>query len=200
MQARLNADMQDSLAGRLRFARKARKWTQEKLAAESNVNQSDISKIERGETLRPTSLLALATALQCNPYWLDTGDGEPFASGGASALPPLTGSGGQLPSTKEISPRDAVLALGKMLLGHDSADRDMASALLKNLALQPERAAEFADKLEGLLGGRWHRPADVQPKSRVMRSARIYQFPVRNVTKSGECHGLYESHVYGREV
>lgn len=75
MQARLNRGMQDSLANRLKYARKARGWTQEKLSAESGVKQSDISKIERGDTLRPTGLLALATALRCNPYWLETGDG-----------------------------------------------------------------------------------------------------------------------------
>lgn len=68
--------MHDTLAARLKFARKARHWTQEKLSAVSGVKQSDISKIERGDTLRPTGLLALATALQCNPYWLETGDGE----------------------------------------------------------------------------------------------------------------------------
>lgn len=68
--------MQDTLAGRLRHARKARGWTQERLSAESGVRQSDISKIERGDTLRPTGILALANALGCDPYWLDTGDGE----------------------------------------------------------------------------------------------------------------------------
>ena len=92
MQARLNSDMQDTLAGRLKHARKAREWTQGKLASESGVNQSDISKIERGDTLRPTGLLALANALGVSPYWLDTGDGDMLPS---NPTTPQTWDGGE---------------------------------------------------------------------------------------------------------
>lgn len=153
MQARLNADMHDSLAGRLRFARKDRKWTQEKLAAESGVNQSDISKIERGDTLRTTSLLALATAPQCNPYWLDTGDGEPFANGATLTMPAMQVSGGDLPAEKAISLRDAIKVLGQALDGHDEMDREAAAIFLRKLTMDPSKADDVADKLEGLLGG-----------------------------------------------
>jgi SOS-response transcriptional repressor LexA len=66
--------MSQTLAHRLKSARKARDWTQEDLAKRSGVLQSDISKIERGQTLRPLGLLALASALQCDPYWLETGN------------------------------------------------------------------------------------------------------------------------------
>jgi phage repressor protein C with HTH and peptisase S24 domain len=69
--------MRDStLAQRLKHARKERGLTQQQLSEASGVNQSDISKIERGETLRPTGLLSLAMAMKCNPYWLETGDGK----------------------------------------------------------------------------------------------------------------------------
>lgn len=64
----------ETLAKRLKHARELRGWTQTQLAQESGVKQSDISKIERGDTLKPTGLLALARALQVVPEWLDAGD------------------------------------------------------------------------------------------------------------------------------
>jgi len=76
MQWGLNASMSQTLAQRLRAARKDRDWTQEDLAKRSGVLQSDISKIERGQTLRPLGLLALASAPQCDPFWLETGNGQ----------------------------------------------------------------------------------------------------------------------------
>jgi phage repressor protein C with HTH and peptisase S24 domain len=66
----------DTLAKRVKFARKFRKLSQDQLAELSGLRQPDISKIERGEILKTTGLLALARALQCSPNWLDTGDGE----------------------------------------------------------------------------------------------------------------------------
>jgi len=68
--------MLDTLSQRVKFVRKHRDMTQAELSKASGVHQSDISKIERGETLKPTGLLALARALNCNAHWLDTGDGE----------------------------------------------------------------------------------------------------------------------------
>lgn len=50
--------------------------TQKEAQEASGVSQSDISKIERGDTLRPVGLLALARAYRVNPDWLDTGNGE----------------------------------------------------------------------------------------------------------------------------
>lgn len=76
----------DTLAQRAKGARKHRKLTQVQAAAASGVNQSDISKIERGETERPQGLLALARAYGCSPHWLDTGDGAaPWQQSGAAA-------------------------------------------------------------------------------------------------------------------
>ena len=75
MQGRINSTV-DTLAQRLKFARKERKLSQTQLAELAGVAQPDISKIERGETLKPTGLLALARALRVNAYWLDVGDGE----------------------------------------------------------------------------------------------------------------------------
>lgn len=67
----------DTLAQRAKAARRFRKLTQVQVAQRAAVNQSDISKIERGETLRPAGLLQIARAYECDPHWLDTGDGTP---------------------------------------------------------------------------------------------------------------------------
>lgn len=75
MQLRLTSAM-DTLAERVKAARKYSGLTQAALAKASGANQSDISKIERGEIERTTYLIGLATALKCDPRWLDTGDGN----------------------------------------------------------------------------------------------------------------------------
>jgi phage repressor protein C with HTH and peptisase S24 domain len=67
----------DNLAKRLKAARLAKDFTQVELAKRSGVKQSDISKLERGDTLKTTAVLALARALDCDANWLDTGDGAP---------------------------------------------------------------------------------------------------------------------------
>lgn len=74
MQGGLNGAM-NSIAARAVAARKYAKMTQKQAEAASGVKQSDISKIERGDTERPAGLLALARAYHVDPNWLDTGDG-----------------------------------------------------------------------------------------------------------------------------
>lgn len=76
MQARFNAAM-DTLAKRLKTARARLELTQTKLAALSGVKQSDVSKIERGAIRKTTAIPTLARALQCDPHWLQTGEGTP---------------------------------------------------------------------------------------------------------------------------
>jgi len=86
---RLNIVM-NTLAARAKHARLKAGLTQTQAAAASGVKQSDISKIERGETLRPVGLLALARAYGVNAHWLDTGDGamvHDAGSGNISAAP-----------------------------------------------------------------------------------------------------------------
>jgi transcriptional regulator with XRE-family HTH domain len=75
----------DTLAQRVKAARKHAGLTQEQAVKLSGVTQSDISKIERGKTLRPVGLIHLARAFNCDPYWLDTGNGfAPWEIGGAT--------------------------------------------------------------------------------------------------------------------
>jgi SOS-response transcriptional repressor LexA len=65
----------DTLAKRLRFLRKERGLNQETLAQMSGLEQSLISKLERGVIQRTTGMVSLAQALRCRPEWLDSGDG-----------------------------------------------------------------------------------------------------------------------------
>jgi len=82
----------DTLAKRLRFLRKERGLSQERLAELSGIEQSLLSKLERGVIQRTTGMVALAKALGCIPEWLDTGDG-PMEPGHATVnitLPGIT--------------------------------------------------------------------------------------------------------------
>jgi SOS-response transcriptional repressor LexA len=65
----------ETIAKRALAARKFAKMTQKQAEAASGVKQSSISKIERGDTSRTLSLLALARVYRADPNWLDTGDG-----------------------------------------------------------------------------------------------------------------------------
>ena len=65
----------DTIGKRARAARKFAGMTQTQAAKASGVLQSDISKIERGDTERSTGLIALARAYGVDPTWLDSGDG-----------------------------------------------------------------------------------------------------------------------------
>lgn len=76
----------DTLGKRLRHARKERDLTQDQLEAASGVRQSDISKLERGESNTTTGLVKLAKALGCSAEWLDTGNGAIWESGPATAI------------------------------------------------------------------------------------------------------------------
>lgn len=67
----------DTLAKRLKFARKRCGLNQEQLAELSGIGQSVISKIERGDIQKTTGIVALSKALDCSPLWLETGDDEP---------------------------------------------------------------------------------------------------------------------------
>lgn len=76
MQVRLNRHMDrfsSTLAERVRRKRKALGISQEQLAKKSGLKQPDISKIERGDIQKTTGIVGLARALNCDPYWLETG-------------------------------------------------------------------------------------------------------------------------------
>ena len=72
MQMRIIGSM-ETLAERLKFARKRSGLSQEQLAKLAHIGQAIVSKIERGSINKTTGLVALARALKCNPVWLETG-------------------------------------------------------------------------------------------------------------------------------
>lgn len=73
-----------TFAQRLKFARKRCGINQQELAELSGINQSLISRMERGVIEKTAGVVALAVALDCHPRWLETGidvpgekDGQP---------------------------------------------------------------------------------------------------------------------------
>jgi len=66
----------DSLGARLRYARKRLDMTQGQLAAAAGMNQSDVSKLERGDMLKTTAMARLCSVLRVAPEWLELGNGE----------------------------------------------------------------------------------------------------------------------------
>lgn len=76
----------DTLGKRLKHARLERGLTQMQLAQASGVKQSDISKLERGDSITTTGVVRLAKALGCSAEWLDTGNGSMWISGPAQSI------------------------------------------------------------------------------------------------------------------
>jgi transcriptional regulator with XRE-family HTH domain len=106
MQWRLNGGMPrdstyDALAGRLRTARKARHMTQQQLAKAAGLQQSDVSKIERGEIQKTTAIARLALALRVRPEWLELRAGDD-PNWEESLYDPTAGSGTMVLQTTEV--------------------------------------------------------------------------------------------------
>lgn len=67
---------QETLADRLRRARKQKGWAQEFLAQRADTSQAVIQKIENGKSLRPRKIEHIADALNVRPAWLMFGVNE----------------------------------------------------------------------------------------------------------------------------
>jgi transcriptional regulator with XRE-family HTH domain len=65
------------LGDRVKWRRLARKLTQKELARLVGLTQPTISSLERNESTSSLNIAKLATALQCNALWLETGRGDP---------------------------------------------------------------------------------------------------------------------------
>lgn len=107
-----------SLGERLKFIRQLRGLSQVRLSELSGIAQSDISKIELGRIKRSAVLLKLAQVLECNPYWLETGQGQheqPWVS---------------LPM--------ALASLAQACLALDPVSQKRVGLLLKSLANDPQ--------------------------------------------------------------
>ena len=68
--------VQETLADRLRRARKQKGWSQEFLAQRADTSQAVIQKIENGKSLRPRNIEHIAEALDVRPAWLMFGVNE----------------------------------------------------------------------------------------------------------------------------
>ncbi|KXS55051.1 MAG: XRE family transcriptional regulator [Marinobacter sp. T13-3] len=64
-----------ALGDRVKSLRLARGLSQPKLAEQAELSQASISRIEKNTPETTDNILELAAALQCNPYWLKTGEG-----------------------------------------------------------------------------------------------------------------------------
>jgi transcriptional regulator with XRE-family HTH domain len=69
-----------TIGDRLRYLIEVRGYTQVELAAKIGLTQAAISNIVTNSSRKPSAptLLKLAAALQANPDWILTGQGEPF--------------------------------------------------------------------------------------------------------------------------
>lgn len=69
-----------SIGDRLRYLIEVRRYTQVELAEKIGVTQAAISNLVTDSSRKPSAptLLKLAAALQANPDWIMTGQGEPF--------------------------------------------------------------------------------------------------------------------------
>ena len=70
------APVLETLADRLRRARKQKGWSQEFLARRADTSQAVIQKIENGKSLRPRNIERIAEALDVRPAWLMFGVNE----------------------------------------------------------------------------------------------------------------------------
>lgn len=65
-----------NISERLKEKRESLNLTQAELAKLSGVKQQTIQLIESGATKRPRYLFEIATALKCDPHWLQYGEAE----------------------------------------------------------------------------------------------------------------------------
>jgi transcriptional regulator with XRE-family HTH domain len=69
-----------TIGDRIRWLIEVRGYTQVELAHKMNLTQASVSNWLTGNSRKPSapSLLKLAAALDANPHWIITGDGDPF--------------------------------------------------------------------------------------------------------------------------
>lgn len=124
-----------TLGGRLAFAREQRGKTQGELAAAAGVAQPTLSKIERGDVKEPWGILALAQALECNPYWLERGE---ELGGQWDAEPVFQRTDGT--PVPAASASTLVETIGKRLLSMEEVDRLTVAKRFGDLAVSPDSA------------------------------------------------------------
>jgi transcriptional regulator with XRE-family HTH domain len=76
----------ETLADRLRVARRRRALSQEALAVRASTSREVIQKIENGKSLRPRKIVAIAKALDVEPSWLMFGGNESLLNLSSEAI------------------------------------------------------------------------------------------------------------------
>ena len=110
-----------NVGGRIRYLRTSKKMSQQTLADKAGVTQSAISQAEGGATNAPAAetLLRIAAALEANPWWLVTGEGEPEGSVKDADASEMLEVFAQL---KDAGQRRAILAAAKAMIDADKTE------------------------------------------------------------------------------
>jgi len=137
-----NWDQWDTPAKRLRGSRKARKLTQDQLSAASGVTQSDISKLERGESATTSGWPQLAGALNVDALWLASGKGRPDTV-------PATGADASYLEAPSLG--QAIEVLAHVLQNMDEIGREMAGTALASIAKRPDQPEGVMAMLSALV-------------------------------------------------
>lgn len=125
----------DSLAERVKNRRIALRLTQGQIAKISELNQSDVSKIEKGRILETTKLLGLARALQCNPDWLETGKGDVIPTNGL--IPPRATDNAMAQGYGGVNLKQALDLIETALIRLDMSGRERIAPLFESFARSP---------------------------------------------------------------
>lgn len=125
----------DSIASRLRAARKARGLSQDELARRVGVGQSTVGNIESGRSNGAETLHRFAAALRYELRWLETGDG-PREAGPIGASPTVA---------------DMLAEVARAIAARPRLDRRQLEVLLPLLASDPDSRHETCGAILRLL-------------------------------------------------
>ena len=109
----------NTIGQRLSYLMETRGMRQTDLAEACDITQAAVSNLITSDTRKPnaTTLMRIAAALQANPLWLLTGEGEPFEVAKAKG----SGEKEMLETFRALSPsaQAGLLAAAKAMRGED---------------------------------------------------------------------------------
>ena len=113
--------------------------TQEQLAEKADISQTTVSNVLSGITKKPRNLIEIATALEVDPAWLQSGIGE--APENRTALPALVSANPDITHRHRIDYYDVRAAAG--LIGFENSDYP---EIISTLFLTDEGMAQLVGK------------------------------------------------------
>lgn len=147
----------NTIAERLQQTRKELGLTQPALAIKAGVSQGTIGNIESGLRKRPREILAIASALNVNPEWLETGKGSKREA--PSSVPSIPRALAWSPDIVEI-----VHQLARYMANVPPTSRKAVAELIHPVVLEPDLAQSHAEMIAAMLGAQANR-AEVQSSS-----------------------------------